>query len=114
MKRRLVYQCHVFGYCVKGCPNGIYDRAAAFLIGAGDDHYLTAGGWHSEGGDNGTLATHWFPELFAQPLGEPLSDAVYDPAIARWSRAFKSGTKVTFDTRTNKGNIMWKDSAIQV
>ena len=38
----------LFGYCIDntttpGCKHGVLDSAAAFLIGAGDDHYFAWG-----------------------------------------------------------------------
>ena len=69
---------------------------------------ILGGGWYPIGGDRGNFSTHWFPELFAQPLGEPLSDGQYDAATATWSRTFKTGTKVTFNAVTKKGAIDWK------
>merc|ERR1712070_550202 len=61
MKQRHVYQCH----------GDLRDNTiAAFLIGAGKDHYILTGGW-----DNG-LSGHW-PEVLDRPLGEPLADATY-------------------------------------
>ena len=59
------------------------------------------------GGDHGNFSTHWFPDLFDRPLGEPVSDGQYDSASAIWSRTFKSGTKVTFNAATKKGSIDW-------
>ena len=73
----------------------------AFLIGAGVDHYLTIGGWVDD-----AVSAHWSP-LFDRPLGEPLSDGVYDAATATWHRAFRSGTNVSFNARTSTGAIAW-------
>ena len=112
LKRRLVYQCRTFGYCIDpsttpGCKKGVLDQAAAFLIGAGDDHYFASGGWGPVLGDNGNFSTHWFPGLFDQPLGEPISDGAFNRATQVWTRSFKSGTKVTFNALTKKGAIDW-------
>jgi len=99
-KQRGVYECHTYCSSAADCV----DSAAAFLVGAGVDHYFVVGEWTS---NNGSIADHWFPELFEPSLGEPLSDGVYDSKTASWSRMFGSGTVVTFDTRSNKGEIKW-------
>lgn len=93
-----VFQCH-------GQAND-HDTLAAFLVGAGNGHFLTTGGW------NGGAAGHWSSD-FERPLGEPLADAVYNGTA--WSRSFKSGTRVTFTPHTNSqgkdmggtGTIAW-------
>jgi hypothetical protein len=80
------------------------DSLAAFLIAAGDDSYYGSGLWISP-----TLADvqqRWCPPLFERALGEPLADGVKG-ADGVWRRAFKSGTKVTFDSGSNKGKITW-------
>lgn len=41
-----------------------------------------------------------------RPLGKPKADAVKG-ADGVWRREFASGTKVTFDSSTGKGKIMW-------
>ena len=65
LNRRLVYQCHY--------ATPVLRLLAAFLIGAGDDHYFTVGGWG--GGEQG-FPDHW-SALFDKPLGRPLADALY-------------------------------------
>eukprot|EP00039_Didymoeca_costata_P016854 m.307435 g.307435 ORF g.307435 m.307435 type:complete len:378 (-) comp16462_c0_seq4:389-1522(-) len=98
--RRLVYQCH------NNCKDSssCVDNAAAFLIGAGEDHYFLNGGWTT---NTGNLSDHWLPELFEPALGDPASDGVYNHETQTWTRSFASGTTVMFDTKTNKGTINW-------
>ena len=50
----LMFQCHGNDASV--------DTMAAFLVGAGEGHYLTVGGW-----DDGAM-NHWSDE-FSRPLG---------------------------------------------
>ena len=94
---RYVYECHA---------NGVANDLAAFLIGAGLDHYFGFGGWV----DNGPVSTsHWRVEM-GYPLGTPVSDATYDASTATWSRAFSSAaglTNVTFDAIKSTGTIAW-------
>ena len=94
--KRYVYECH---------SNGSPDDLAAFLIGAGADHYFGFGAWV----DDLPAASHWVAEM-GFPLGAPVADAAYDAPTATWSRAFASAagrTNVTFDARTNRGAIAW-------
>jgi hypothetical protein len=91
---RYIYECHT---------NGTPDDMAAFLIGAGEDQYFGFGTWVSPSGGVGYA---WLPE-FENALGAPTADAEYDASAQVWSRAFASGTKVTFDLKTNKGTISW-------
>ena len=93
--QRYVYQCHT----KEGLDNS---TAAAFLIGAGPDHYIAMGGW-SDGADSGS---HWNP-ILGLPLGAPIADAVYDPVTYMWERHFASGTVVTFNASSHVGNIAW-------
>ena len=95
--RRLVYQCHISAPDETG-------NVPAFLIGAGVDHYLTTGGW--TGVANGARG-HWYSPLFERPLGHPLGDAIYHGDTDTWTRAFESGTHVSFNARTRKGEISW-------
>jgi len=74
------------------------DNIASFLIAAGPYSYFLCGGWNSE-------PPIWYP-IYDFPLGEPLSNAIFgNDGI--WRRSFKSGTKVTFDTKQEKGTIDW-------
>jgi hypothetical protein len=76
---------------------------AAFLIGAGADHYFGYGPWYTK---TGGFAPSWKPE-FERPLGEPLADAVYNAETLTWSRGFASGTKVAFNAASAVGSIAW-------
>ena len=78
------------------------DTVAAFLVGAGEFHYYGMGGWQ----DGFVRSKHWVEGVFGRRLGEP-DDAVYDQSTATWTRTFKGGTKVTFDTKGNKGAVVW-------
>jgi len=91
---RQLYQCHT----TRAINEGI---VAAFLIGAGRDHYLASGGW-----SNGAGSDHWSP-LLDMPLGEPAADAIYNPATTNWTRVFGSGTRVTFNATSGEGNVVW-------
>jgi len=95
LSQRLVYQCHGRGANV--------DQMSAFLCGAGKDHYYTVGSWH-----DGTIGfpSHW-SHHFERPLGEPLTDCVYNHNTTVWTRMFASGTVVRFNASSNTGNIEW-------
>ena len=87
-----VFECHGQDYS--------NDTLAAFLVGAGNGHYLAVGGWYN--GVDG----HWSDD-FARPLGAPLADATYDHTTETWYRSFESGTNVTFTPHINsKGQDM--------
>jgi len=84
------------------CPSNATDpkiitNIAAFLIGAGPWSYYMCGSW--------TSSPQWFP-IYDYPLGMPLSNATQDKHGV-WRRSFKSGTKVTFDTKKEVGTIDW-------
>lgn len=86
MKRRLLYQCHTTG--------GMDDyTVAAFLIGAGVDHYIASGGWHASG--KNPISNR--PAILDKPLGAPTGEATYDRGTTSWHRSFASGTTVTFN-----------------
>ena len=85
-----------------GCSGDLTDVIAAFLIAASENCYFGCGGWNTRGNDTDPLT--WRKE-YDMPLGEPLGSATYQKGI--WMRQFKRGTKVTFDTSTNKGSIQW-------
>lgn len=91
---RFVYECHC---------SGSQDELAAFLVGAGPDHYWGFGPWVTWAGG---YAAGWLPE-FDKPLGAPLAAGSYDVATSTWTRRFASGTVVTFDAKTNTGSIAW-------
>ena len=98
---RYVYECHC---------SGSLDELAAFLVGAGQDHYWGFGPWLTW---SGGYAAGWLPE-FDKPLGAPLADGSYDAATATWTRRFASGTVVTFDAASKKGAIAWGAGAPRV
>jgi hypothetical protein len=93
--RRYLYECH---------STGSEDELAAFLAGAGDDHYWGFGQWVDA--NCGGAAAHWSP-LLEKPLGAPLADGAYDAATATWTRTFAAGVKVVFNAATNKGTVTW-------
>jgi hypothetical protein len=45
-------------------------------------------------------------EIFAQPLGAPVSDAVEGPA-GTWTRKFASGTVATWNAKAKSGKVQW-------
>ena len=96
-------EAHVGGFH-GGCKNesGLLHFLAAFLIGAEEYAYFGCGPWFTDGTDFVNSTWHSFYE---KPLGEPLGKAVKVDDV--YSRSFKSGTKVTFDTKTNTGTIDW-------
>ena len=87
----------------QGCP-AMRDSVAAFLIGAGENSYYGSGAWMSP--SLADVQQRWCPELFEKPLGPPMGPAVLD-SNGTYSRTFKSGTLVSFDTKTNVGKIVW-------
>lgn len=99
--RPLIYECHAKNCTGDDCLNSI----SAFLIGAGPYHFWGWGKWHNE-----SFSDRWMPKFFDQPLGKPKGDAVYDVVSQTWTRHFQSGTKVTFNTKNNKGNISWSNN----
>ena len=116
--QRLVAQCH-FGHPEYTTPLNhtvAENTAAAFLIGAGEDHYFATGGWRAKPadrrgvGDQGNFSSHWLPSIMGRPLGAPLADAEYDATSGVWTRRFASGTAVRFDARKNVGSIAWSDA----
>ena len=95
--KRLLYQCHTTG----GMDN---TTVAAFLIGAGVDHYIASGAWYRAG--KAPVSNR--PTILDLPLGAPLADAVYDAKTTTWTRSFKSGTTVRFNASGGPGTeIMW-------
>lgn len=84
--KRLLYQCHT----TEGLDNA---TVAAFLIGAGVDHYIASGGWHTAG--KNPISNR--APILDLPLGDPTADAAYDASTTTWTRSFASGTKVTFN-----------------
>ena len=117
--KRYVAQCH-FGHPEYVPPLNLttaQNTAAAFLCGAGENHYFATAGWRAKAGkdhghyfgDHGNFSTHWLPSIMGRPLGAPLADAEYDATTDVWTRGFASGTVVTFNARTNIGNVIWSD-----
>lgn len=84
------------------CEGDITDFLAAFLIAMGNYTYYGCGNWSTVGNDSSSF--FWRPE-YDKPLGAPLAPALYTDGV--WRRQFSSGTRVTFDTSTNKGTIEW-------
>jgi len=94
----LVYECHA---------NAADESSmAAFLVGAGENAYWGFGNWVNYTAAN--MDTRWL-SVFDRKLGSPEADAVYDEAGSMWTRSFGSGTKVTFNARTEVGTIAWAD-----
>lgn len=111
--QRYVAQCH-FGHPQFVPPLNLTTAenvAAAFLCGAGPDHYFTTAGWYSKPKRQGlgNFTEHWLPSIMGRPLGEPKADAVYDAAAGEWTREFATGTAVAFNAMTGKGSIRWSD-----
>eukprot|EP01083_Nonionella_stella_P078864 216081_1 len=78
----------------------ITDTLAAFLIGANKySYYACSDGWQWPDNWN-----KWWSQ-YDKPLGKPVGAAVKKGDV--YSRSFESGTNVTFDTSTNKGEIVW-------
>ena len=86
------------------CTSDLTDYIATFLIGAEKYAYLGCGHWQATGDDTSPLT--WRAE-YDKPLGAPNGPAKYSNGV--WTRAFASGTEVTFDTKTNKGTIKWAE-----
>ena len=86
-----------------GCKD-MEDVAAAFLIGAGDYSYFGSGAWISPGIED--IEQRWCPPLFDRALGQPITNGTKD-SLGIWRRNFASGTAVSFDPSTNKGEILW-------
>merc|ERR1719262_87229 len=73
---------------------------AAFLVAAGEHSYYRCGGW-------GHTDVPWY-KVYDMPLGKPLGNATLHNGL--YTRAFSSGTTVTFDTATERGTIDWAAS----
>jgi hypothetical protein len=79
------------------------DTLSAFLIGAGDYSYYGTGGWISDSLND--VQQRWSRDLFERPLGMPVGKAELEGDT--YTRLFGTGTRVEFNTKTNKGNIHW-------
>lgn len=97
MGRRLVYECH---------GKGTMDEVAAFLCGAGEDHYYGFGGWVGVG-RHGNFSGHWLDGVFGRRLGAPAGDAVYNRTSGVWTRRFGAGVTAHFDAVTQRGVVSW-------
>ena len=105
--KRLIAQCH-FGHPQYTPPLNdsiATDCAAAFLAGAGVDHFFTTSGWRDK--NDNDFASHWLPQIMGRPLGAPRADAVYNDATSTWTRTFSSGTTVRFNAKSTRGTIEW-------
>lgn len=92
----LIYECH---------GQGKLNEVAAFLIGAGPNHYYGFGGWTSVNG-------HYDESLMGQKLGVPDGEGQYDAGSTTWTRTFagghgNGGSTATFNVSSNTGVIMW-------
>jgi len=98
----ILFQAH--GSCLNDMDNqNQINDLAAFLIAAGPYSYYVCGGWNS-------APTEWF-EVYDRPLGEPVADAIMSEDGV-WSRTFKHGVVVTFDTKTESGAVKWNSTVI--
>lgn len=97
LNRRQIYQCHT--------NRPTKSEMAAFLCGAGQDHYFTIGGWVT---DSPGFPSHWLPE-FDRPLGEPLGECTYNADWNIWTRSFAHGTYVYFDAVNKRGDVIHKE-----
>jgi hypothetical protein len=102
VKAGVLFQAH--GACLNDQTNQQQvNDLAAFLVAAGPYSYYVCGGWNS-------APTEWF-EVYDRPIGAPLADAVLsDDGV--WSRSFKHGVSVTFDTKTETGSVSWASNVI--
>jgi hypothetical protein len=75
------------------------DTMATFLVAAGPNSFIGAGGWSFSGDAIRNVANRWLPQYYERALGEPLSDAVEsvtgDGANRTFTRRFGKGTNVT-------------------
>lgn len=82
------------------------DTMATFLIAAGANCYIGAGGWSIRGEQMSTVADRWLPQYYERPLGEPLSDAIVSTnpgGNKTYTRRFKSGTSVSLTCDVSHG-----------
>lgn len=94
----------------KDCAKDITNSLSAFLIGAGRMSYFACSqGWSIQ---SDPIEHAWHSE-YEKPLGEPTGPAVKDGKTYR--REFSSArgtTVVTFNVRTNRGQIEWADGSV--
>lgn len=81
----------------------VQNEIAAFLVAAGHLSYYVCGSWEDTFSSPLTTST-WLP-LYDLPLGAPLTDGVLKNGV--WRRSFASGTNATFDTKTERGTVLW-------
>ena len=90
------------GYCAGA---NLTSALAAFLMGAGDSSFfLCCTSYRVELPSSDVLA---WPEEYSRPLGKPLGLGARNASSGVWTRAFASGTVVTFDPASNVGGITW-------
>ena len=99
------------------------DALAAFLIGAGDSHFIGKGFWDDIPSLGGLpdFADHW-DSTFDRPLGPPLGPATYvgrQATYGQWTRRYTSGTEVTSTWTANAadptkwvGTIRWETQGV--
>jgi hypothetical protein len=89
------------------------DTVATFLVGAGNNSFIGAGGWSISGQQLGEVAHRWLPQYYERPLGQPLSDAVLSTGPdgnKTYTRKFSRGTNVTLNCFRHggcRGEIAW-------
>ena len=95
----ILVQAHA-GYTI-GCDAGNFtNNLAAFLIGANEYSYFACSkAWKYSPDWN-----VWHKE-YDKPLGKPLGDAILNNNV--YERRFALGTNVTFNIKTNQGEIQW-------
>jgi hypothetical protein len=85
------------------------DSMATFLVAAGKNSYVGAGGWSVSGSGAAASPGHrWLPQYYERPLGVPLSDAVVSRSPADGvgsvlTRQFQSSAGLTNVTLTCPG-----------
>jgi hypothetical protein len=111
VKAGLVNQVHTNMYDAGANPD-VRDALAAFLIATGPLTYFSGPyGWQisqtwSDPLGIADVRRRWLPE-FDKPLGEAISEGVYNNITHIYAREFASGTNVTFNTTSNRGKIVW-------
>ena len=84
------------------CRNMSRGSLAAFLIGTGPGSFFGCSkAWTFRTGWN-----QWYAD-YDRPLGAPAGVAKYDSATDTWERSFGQGVRVSFNARTNVGDIDW-------
>ena len=116
VKAGVVTQVHTSYYLGPKNPD-VRDSLAGFLIGTGPFAYFSgpyawsiAQTWSDPLGID-DVRMRWLPE-FDKPLGEATKEAVFDEATNVVTRAFASGTTVSFNRTNNQGTIKWSDGSV--